>query len=199
MTPDQPPVAAAIVSLDVQRAGYAIADVESLDDFVATCASLGKVLSLQDVALIPRSARHVNNPAAVPLHCDGPEADVVAWYCVRQDEHDGASILLDTRPILRSLSPALRQQLSSIGLPYFNGSVRAGRKATCRCCSATTNERGVSTTRPGCYRSLSRASNEMRSPRSGRRWPPLRRSVTRLHAGQCLFVDNWRVLHDGIH
>ncbi len=105
---------------EVELRGWAVIDLPSLGAFLETCSSMGEVLSLQDVALLPGSRRHVNGPAEIPLHSDGPQPDIVAWYCVRQDEFDGTSILLDTAPVLRTLTSEMLDVLASISIPYFN-------------------------------------------------------------------------------
>ena len=41
----------------------------------------------------------VYQAASLAFHTDRPTCDVLGWYCVEQDEVDGASLLLDTRDI----------------------------------------------------------------------------------------------------
>src|SRR5262249_50317763 len=114
---------------DAQRAGLAVLREQSFDEFVNTCSSIGEILSLQDVTIIRGSRKHVSSPGAIPLHSDGPEADLVAWYCVRQDDEDGTSILIDTIPVLRTLTSRVRHVLASIQLPYFDSTSRGRPKA----------------------------------------------------------------------
>jgi hypothetical protein len=180
---------------DVRRAGLAVLREQSVDGFVDTCSSIGEILSLQDVTITPGSRRHVSSPGAIPLHSDGPEADVVAWHCVRQDDDDGTSILIDTIPVLRTLTFRVRHALASIQLPYFDVTSRVRPKGYAPLLQGD----GDTTWRVNYAPWLLPATldDEQREAldafQSGLMAGTLIKR--RLVENQCLFIDNWRVLH----
>jgi hypothetical protein len=56
--------------------------------------------------------------ASLAFHTDRPNCDVLGWYCVEQDEVDGATQLLDTRDIEDYLTPAELSVLSGVNVSY---------------------------------------------------------------------------------
>ena len=133
--------------------------------------------------------RRSRSTATAPRRTSLP--GTVSW----QDEHDGASILLDTRPILRSLSPALRQQLSSVGLPYFDRLSPSRPKGYVPLLLGT--DEGTWRVNYAPWLLPEPLEGEQRDAVAAFREALAAAAAirTRLHAGQCLFVDNWRVLH----
>ncbi len=67
---------------------------------------------------------NINRPSiyqadALAFHTDTPASDVIGWYCVEQDEVDGATLLLDTRDIGNYFTPAELSVLSRVNVPYM--------------------------------------------------------------------------------
>ena len=60
----------------------------------------------------------VYQEAPLAFHTDRPNCDVLGWYCVEQDEVDGASLLLDTRDIEDYFTPAELSVLSGVNVSY---------------------------------------------------------------------------------
>lgn len=54
----------------------------------------------------------------VPIHTDHPEVAFVAWFCHAQDLVDGATLLVDSRPILKQLDDSARADLRATLLPH---------------------------------------------------------------------------------
>ncbi|HYD14883.1 MAG TPA: TauD/TfdA family dioxygenase [Hyphomicrobium sp.] len=183
-----------LVADSLMSGGIARASFGSLEAFVRACGKLGEILSIDDVSLIAGSRRHVSNPGSIPFHSDGPAADVVAWFCIRQDEEAGESLLADAVPILRGLAPAHRAHLRSVNIPYFDHA-HPGK--------------------PAGYCALLRGNHEAEWCLNYASWllPEMgedqRAAVAalddalsavvatslRLAPGQSLFIDNWRILH----
>lgn len=86
--------------------------------FLALGRQLGGLLAEETIALRPGAHAYVAKPGPVPLHTDHPEVDVVAWLCEVQDDADGASRLLDTRPLVDSLAADERELLRRVHLAY---------------------------------------------------------------------------------
>lgn len=71
--------------------------------FDALVERLGAAISEERIELRPGAHAYVAKPGRVPLHTDHPDVDFIAWRCVEQDRDDGASLLLDTRPVLDAM------------------------------------------------------------------------------------------------
>ena len=54
----------------------------------------------------------VYQAAGLDLHTDRPTAAVLAWYCIRPDEHAGAILLVDTRDLLDTFTT---EELDGLG------------------------------------------------------------------------------------
>lgn len=64
---------------------------------------------------------NINRPSvyqadALAFHTDTPASNVIGWYCVEQDEVDGATLLLDTRDIGDHFTPAELSVLSGVNV-----------------------------------------------------------------------------------
>jgi hypothetical protein len=84
--------------------------------FLALAGALGKPLGAERIALRPGAHAYVAKPGPVPFHTDHPDVGVIGWWCERQDEVDGASRLLDTRPITMGLPAESRSVLEAADL-----------------------------------------------------------------------------------
>ena len=187
-------IAENLVANSLTKGGIARSSFGSLEAFVKACRNLGQILSIDDVSLIAGSRRHVSNPGPIPFHSDGPAADVVAWFCIRQDEEAGESVLADAVSVLRRLAPAHRGQLRSVNIPYFDHA-HPGR--------------------PAGYCALLRGDDEAEWRVNYAPWllpemgedqkaavaaledalSTVGATSLRLAPGQALFIDNWRILH----
>jgi hypothetical protein len=161
---------------------------------VKACGKLGKILSIDDVSLIAGSRRHVSNPGPIPFHSDGPAADVVAWFCIRQDEEAGESVLADAVPVLRGLTPADRAHLRSVRIPFFNHE-NPGRPAGY--CALLRGDHEADWRVNYAPWLLPEMGEEQKAAVAALDDALSTVSATslRLAAGQALFIDNWRILH----
>lgn len=85
-------------------------------EYRSVVAQLGDIVGEEVIALRPGAHAYVAKPGPVPLHTDHPEAAFVCWFCEQQDEQDGASLLLDSRPIVEALPSDLCEALHSVDL-----------------------------------------------------------------------------------
>jgi alpha-ketoglutarate-dependent taurine dioxygenase len=180
---------------DVQEAGLAVLPEQAFDEFVNTCSSIGEILLFQEVTIIPGRREYVTSPGPVPLHSDGPEPDVVAWYCVRQDGEDGTSILVDTIPVLRTLTSQMRHVLASIQVPYFDSASGERPKGYAPLLmgdgDTTWRVNYVPWLVPAMLDDGQRvALNTFQAALTTGKF-----TKVRLSASQSLFIDNWCVLH----
>ena len=161
------------------------------DGFERVLEELGDVVLRTPVELRADVSTYVCQPGAVPLHTDHPDVDIVGWCCERQDEHDGASLLVDTRRILAGFDESTRERLSEVLLP----------------CPAL---RAVTTAAHATLRALLSAADEIyfaewlapNEPSALDLWRTFAKAVAqapchafRLTPGDVLLVDNHRMLH----
>lgn len=96
--------------------GYVRVAGLDLAQYRALAEGLGEIVGDERIALRPGAHAYVAKPGPVPLHTDQPEVETIGWFCARQDDQDGASLLLDTRPVVGGLSEDLRRRLLDVHL-----------------------------------------------------------------------------------
>jgi hypothetical protein len=194
----------------IEAQGYAhVESAISFEDYEAVASLIGKIILRSDVQidlnrdLLLGQARTIERPniyraGSVEFHSD-PQADLVSWYCVEQDEIDGALLLLDTSGVGEHFSAAELAILNQVNLKSFTRD------------SDTSMEQytlaPLLTHRDGRYRVFyvpwlicgpdtieSRAALEkFRNYLSHKEATQLVR--LRLKQNECIFVDNHRMLH----
>lgn len=174
--------------------GIARASFASLEAFVDGCGRLGEILSIDDVSLIAGSHRHVSNPGSIPFHSDGPAADVVAWFCIRQDEAGGQSVLVDSIPALREVGPEHRARLRTINIPYFDGAHPGRPAGYCPLLRGATEAAWQINYAPWLLPEL-RDDQRAAVIALDQALSATTATSLLLASGQSLFIDNWRVLH----
>lgn len=88
----------------LRRDGFFHARGIGPDEYIALAASLGEVVAVEDIELRPGVGSYACSPGPVPFHTDHPAVTTAAWYCVRQDLVDGASLLVDAQRLIGKLS-----------------------------------------------------------------------------------------------
>lgn len=102
----------------LRRDGHAVASgLGSLSAYSDVANGLGRVLVRTTVELDPRRRTYVCSEDAVPFHTDHPAAKIVGWLCERQDEEDGASLLVDMREAAEAIGASQAKALSEVHLP----------------------------------------------------------------------------------
>lgn len=86
---------------------------EQLNDLLS---SLGKVIFTTDVVIKPESKGMVTSSRGLDFHTDHHKAKYIVWYCHKQTDMGGDSILIDAENIYQALSEKVRQQLKTIEL-----------------------------------------------------------------------------------
>lgn len=182
-------VADALMTSGIGRASF-----ESLEAYVRTCENLGDILAIHDVWQPPGSGPPAGSPESIPFHCDGPVPDVVAWFCVRQDEEAGESLLADTVPILRGLEPEQRAHLRSVAIPYFDDAHPGGPVGTCPLLRGHDEADWRINYTPW---HLPEMGEEQKAAVAAfdHALSTVRPTSYRLAPGEAIFVDNWRILH----
>jgi hypothetical protein len=157
---------------------------------------LGIVVQEELICLRPDAHAYVAKPGRVPLHTDQAQISVVAWHCEEQDPDDGASLLLDTRAVVESLSAHQREVLRHVELacPPVSGGPPTLRFAVLRqrpvgdavFCSPWLQSADPLPVLVRALDDFRRRLSDAAATRTVR---------VRLRAGDALFVDNQRVLH----
>jgi len=90
---------------------------ECRDDLLNTLISeLGTVLFTTDVVVKPESNFLVTSAKGLDYHTDHHKADYILWYCVRQTDKGGESILIDAWKAFDALSDSHKEALHEIRL-----------------------------------------------------------------------------------
>jgi len=77
--------------------GYAhVCQSHTYEEFEEIAQQFGSIALRTDLAITPTRNSIVYKPNEISLHQDNPAMNVLAWYCVRQDQFDGSARLLDT-------------------------------------------------------------------------------------------------------
>ena len=165
------------------------------DDYLELVRTLGPVLATEHIALRPGAHAYVAKPGPVPPHTDHPEVGAIAWWCEVQDESDGTSLLLDTRPVVEALPESCRTALRSVRLecpPLAGGPptlsfpvLRETARGEAIFCSPWLRAVGGDVSG---QRQLDLLRERLMQAHAHRR-------ACRLRPGEVLIVDNQRVLH----
>lgn len=151
----------------------------------------GNVVQVSQVRLDADVRSYLCDCGPVPIHTDHPAVTLVAWFCHAQDPVDGATVLLDSRPILARLGESARVDLRSTLLPYpaldFNSNAGANQVLSGKSrvfFAPWVNPLGT-TSKPGYVEFSARLHAGVAS----------RRIEVPLKQGDLLLVDNTRTLH----
>jgi hypothetical protein len=182
---------------ELRRRGYAhVAGLLEREDYDALAAAIGDVVGEERIALRPGAHAYVAKAGPVPLHTDQPEVQIISWWCERQDECDGASLLLDSRPVIEALSDELRCALRDVHL--MTPALRGGPPTISWPVLRSVGEDDAIFCSPWLRSAVA-------NPRHDEALSTFRKTLSdaicarkvsvRLATGDALFVDNQRVLH----
>jgi hypothetical protein len=81
----------------------------SSEEFESISQQLGAILFRTELKITEGRKSVVYKPESIGFHMDNPTVQIIGWHCLRQDETDGASLLLDTADIAEHfLEPELK-------------------------------------------------------------------------------------------
>lgn len=164
----------------------------TIGSFYHLARMLGSLRRIEDIRL-GNSRRGAHSPNELGLHSDQHYVDVIAWYCVRPAPRGGETLLVDTRPLLQVRSADERALLQRVTMrcpdvdgiaapdevPLLQEKAGASRVYYAAWNVAPTNEPAVNAAFKRFVQDVEAA------PRLG----------VRLEAGECLYLDNTRMLH----
>jgi hypothetical protein len=102
----------------LERDGFFHARALAPAAYLSLAASLGEVVAIDEIELRRGVGSYACSRGSVPFHTDHPAVAIAAWYCVRQDPVDGASLLVDSQPLIRALSSRQVTSLESLRLAF---------------------------------------------------------------------------------
>jgi alpha-ketoglutarate-dependent taurine dioxygenase len=140
----------------------------------------------------------VYSSAALDLHTDRPTADVLGWYCVKQDVTEGALCLLDLWPVLASLTEEDLELLQSVPIRYHVPNALGVEEALTEPLLVRTASRYKVYFAPwhlGPNLSGPRRQAVARFQEAVNRSTRNAALQVRLEPGESLFIDNRRLLH----
>jgi len=107
------------ISGEIQKKGYSvIKDEITLNDYYYICNKLGVIINLTNIEVNDKSNRLFNKASPMPFHTDAHDVDIVSWYCQKQDEVDGQSILVDMNDIESIFSSNEKNSLANMMIKY---------------------------------------------------------------------------------
>jgi hypothetical protein len=166
------------------------------EDFYELANALGKIINKSDINIQISSDRLYKQPQKIDFHTDGPDADIVGWFCVKQDAYEGHSALLDSRQILKRFSYEELSLLGTIMICYPMGNrvnkevpliqkTIAGHYALCYL-PWSNSYFNLSPSQMAVYSAFKYAVSDEASKQLIR---------IRLHEDEILLIDNKRILH----
>lgn len=101
----------------ISAAGYAHIDGSiSSEEFESISQQLGSIVYRTKLQIAEGRKSVVYKHDEIGFHTDNPNVYIIGWHCIRQDESDGSSKLLDTRDIEQHFSRTELSILETIKL-----------------------------------------------------------------------------------
>ncbi len=101
---------------ELNEHGYLHLTSQSEDQLNELINKLGTVIFITDVVVNPKSRGLVTSAEGLDYHTDHHKAKYIIWYCHKQTDLGGDSILMDAERIYQQLSNEYKRQLASIEL-----------------------------------------------------------------------------------
>lgn len=107
-----------ITDLRTTLAATGLLHLEALPyaEFREAITTLGATIQRTEVRVRPESKAMVTSQRSLDLHTDHHAARYIAWYCHRQSDEGGESLLLDARAAFDQLVPQHRDSLFNLQL-----------------------------------------------------------------------------------
>lgn len=101
---------------ELAEKGYAYLRNQDESQARALAESLGRVIMITDVMVKEGSQALVTSARSLDFHTDHNKAKYILWFCVKQTDLGGETLLADTWKILRRMSQQSKEDLSRIHL-----------------------------------------------------------------------------------
>ena len=101
---------------DFLNNGYIHLTTQTEEQLNELLNSLGQVIFTTDVVVKPEGKGMITSSRGLDFHTDHHKAKYIVWYCYKQTDLGGDSILIDAKKIYQQLSDDYKDQLRSIEL-----------------------------------------------------------------------------------
>ncbi len=101
---------------ELEAKGYLHFSNQTEDQLRHLLDTLGKVIYTTDVVVNPEGRGMVTSAHGLDYHTDHHRAKYIAWYCFKQTDQGGHSILMDAEQLFLQLPENYKQQLQAIEL-----------------------------------------------------------------------------------
>jgi hypothetical protein len=102
------------MAVEIARKGFIHLSYENERKLSDILNQLGNILFQSEIREKKKSTRLLASNLEMPFHTDHHEAKYIAWFCRSQSFTGGDSLLIDTKPIIDSLSDSVKGLLSEI-------------------------------------------------------------------------------------
>jgi alpha-ketoglutarate-dependent taurine dioxygenase len=100
----------------LEKQGYLQLAALPYGAFRESIRELGTIIQRTEVRVRPESKAMVTSPRSLDLHTDHHAARYIAWYCHRQSEEGGETLLADAQAAFDRLLPTHRDRLFNLHL-----------------------------------------------------------------------------------
>jgi hypothetical protein len=80
---------------DLKKFGWVLISDQTEEDLNEICEQLGETIFTTEVIVKPDSKSMVTSARGLNFHSDHPKANYIVWYCFKQTDKGGKTILLD--------------------------------------------------------------------------------------------------------
>jgi len=102
--------------IDLRKSGWAHLNCKTEDELKEICDQLGEIIFTTEVVVKPESKSMVTSVKGLNFHSDHPKANYIVWFCYKQTDGGGHSILLDAEKAFAKLSASDKTALEQIKL-----------------------------------------------------------------------------------
>lgn len=113
---------------ELKKKGFVHLTNQSEEQLQAILNSLGKVIMITDVIIKKKSKGLVTTALGIDFHTDYHNAKYIAWYCYKQTDLGGDSLLIDAEKLFLTL--AIEQQESLKKVQLFEHKIFSGDKGS---------------------------------------------------------------------
>lgn len=108
------------VKRELDQSGFILIDNSTESALADVMSSLGDVMLVTEVEVNTNSRSLVTSDKELDVHTDHNKANYIAWYCLKQTDIGGDSILVDGNEVLKKLTNKEKDDLSRLNLFEHN-------------------------------------------------------------------------------
>ena len=102
------------IAFEIAKKGFIHLSYKKDRNLKETLNQLGNILFQSEIKEKEKSTRLLASNLEMPFHTDHRDAKFIAWFCRSQSSVGGESLIIDTKPIMDSLSDSVKVLLGEI-------------------------------------------------------------------------------------